>query len=568
MLNEIYVRQFAAHVGYERHIRFHRGLNVILGGEQAENSIGKSTLLLIVDYAFGGDSFGKSDAVKGYAVGDHEIFFAHKFLSGNRYFSRDTAYPTQIREYRDGSYVVPSGSMNIEDFRKLLKEESSLEDPDLSWREGVGAFIRVSESHDVNYEKPLNASSRATDEQGVRTLEKMFGVFQPIKQLEIAAADARKQYNTIRDAAKLGLSAYISIKSERECKKAQEQLDRYKQKLDNLKLATDQRLFEDAVVSSERMIEIKTIINELLQRRDTVIAKISIIDRSKVERQGVDIQQIEALRQFFPNVNVGKLEEIEHFHHKLSEILKDELEVQKDHYRLLIDAIDGQLNQLRTELANMGQSSTLNTEEWNKIGALSGDIQRLQAQIDAWDKTETMKTATKKISEELQTRRPALNRQMSDTINNALKQLNDAVDAGSNPPQLHIKETPKGRQSYTYGTERDTGAGTRAKDVILLDLAVLEHTGLPLLIHDSTLLKNIGDEPIEAIMNLYAKTDLMNKQVFIAFDKHGSYSDKTQRIVEKHAVVSLNADEHSLYGRRWNKVEESVESLQSSKVSE
>ncbi|PLS29550.1 DUF2326 domain-containing protein [Bifidobacterium parmae] len=333
-------------------------------------------------------------------------------------------------------------------------------------------------------------------------------------------------------------------------------LETAERELSDLKLAADQKLFEEGIAALERVIELKATISELLQKRDLLSAKIGIIDRAGISRHDVDVRQIEALRQFFPNVDTGRIGEIEAFHHKLTEILGDELASQKKQYRLMIGAVDNQINRLRTELADMGQTGTLSTEEWNKAGELNGVIQRLQAQIGAWDKTETLKTTMQEASEALRARRPLLIKQMADTVNASLRQLNDAVDAGNNPPELHISETRNGKQSYTFGTERDTGAGTRAKDVVLLDLTVLEHTALPVLIHDSTLLKNIGDEPIESIMALYAKTDVQDKQVFIAFDKRGSYSEKTQRIVDDHTVVSLNADGRSLYGRRWNKIEE------------
>lgn len=149
---------------------------------------------------------------------------------------------------------------------------------------------------------------------------------------------------------------------------------------------------------------------------------------------------------------------------------------------------------------------------------------------------------------------------MTDTINRSLRDLNTVVDAGSNPPELHITETRNGRQTYTLRTERDTGAGTRAKDIILFDLAILRNTNLPVLVHDSTLLKSIGDKPIEAIMTLYAQTGKGHKQVFIAFDKRGSYSEETQRIVDDHIVCILNTGKRSLYGKRWNMVNEESES--------
>ena len=43
-------------------IIFHEGLNTVLGGQSADNSIGKSTFLLIIDYVFGGDTYKYSDA--------------------------------------------------------------------------------------------------------------------------------------------------------------------------------------------------------------------------------------------------------------------------------------------------------------------------------------------------------------------------------------------------------------------------------------------------------------------------------------------------------------------------
>lgn len=453
-----------------------------------------------------------------------------------------------------------SGSLILEDFCRTLKEEAGLEDPDLKWREAAGPFARVSTSHEIDYGKPLNASTRAPDAQAVRTLEKLFGVFQPIKQLEAAAMGARDRYEVMRGAAKLGLSDYISLRSNRDRNNAQARLEAVERELNDLKLSADQKLFEEGIDASERNIELKAAINELLQKRDLLSAKIGIIDRAGIARHDVDVRQIEALRRFFPTADIGMIEEIEAFHHKLTEILGDELAAQKEQYRSMMDSIDNQINRLRTELADMGQTGTLSTEEWDKAGELNGVIQLLQAQIGAWDKTEKLKTTMQEASEELRTRRPLLIKGMADTVNESLKQLNDSVDAGNNPPELRISETRGGKQSYTFGTERDTGAGTRAKDVILLDLTILEHTDLPVLIHDSTLLKNIGDEPIESIMELYAGTDATDKQVFIAFDKRGSYSGKTRRIVADHTVVSLNAGGRELYGRRWNRIEEREES--------
>lgn len=38
-------------------IRFHKGLNAVIGDNDRSNSIGKSTFLMIIDFVFGGDDY-------------------------------------------------------------------------------------------------------------------------------------------------------------------------------------------------------------------------------------------------------------------------------------------------------------------------------------------------------------------------------------------------------------------------------------------------------------------------------------------------------------------------------
>lgn len=62
-------------------IHFKEGLNVILGKEDGENSIGKSSAMLAIDFVFGGNTYIDSDGVK--HIGHHTIFFAFEFDGKN-----------------------------------------------------------------------------------------------------------------------------------------------------------------------------------------------------------------------------------------------------------------------------------------------------------------------------------------------------------------------------------------------------------------------------------------------------------------------------------------------------
>ena len=77
MLKEIRCDKFKSNGRSRPPIVFNDGLNVILGSKNGDNSIGKSTFLMIIDYAFGGNSYGNSSVIK--EINEHIIQF--EFIS-------------------------------------------------------------------------------------------------------------------------------------------------------------------------------------------------------------------------------------------------------------------------------------------------------------------------------------------------------------------------------------------------------------------------------------------------------------------------------------------------------
>lgn len=71
-------------------ISFHEGLNIILGDDDAKNSIGKSTALMVIDFAQGGNSFTEDEAGAINALGHHQYNFSFEFAGQPYYFSRST----------------------------------------------------------------------------------------------------------------------------------------------------------------------------------------------------------------------------------------------------------------------------------------------------------------------------------------------------------------------------------------------------------------------------------------------------------------------------------------------
>ena len=129
-------------------------------------------------------------------------------------------------------------------------------------------------------------------------------------------------------------------------------------------------------------------------------------------------------------------------------------------------------------------------------------------------------------------------------INEEMSKLNDAIYEGSyNAPVLGFTDN-----GYIFFTPDDTGTGIAYKGLVVYDFAVLGLTKLPVLVHDSVVLKQISDDAIERIVELYS---FCGKQVIIALDKQDSYSERTAHLLSESAVLRLANNGQELFGRSW-----------------
>ena len=124
--------------------------------------------------------------------------------------------------------------------------------------------------------------------------------------------------------------------------------------------------------------------------------------------------------------------------------------------------------------------------------------------------------------------------------------INNALYAEQyNAPIIHFTES-----NYLFTTPDDTGTGIAYKGLVVFDLAIAHLTKLPILVHDSVLLKQISDEAVGNILNQYINC---NKQVFIALDKQDSYTETTAALLEQYAKIKLCPNGGELFGYSWGK---------------
>lgn len=90
------LKQIKCNLFNQNTIEFHAGLNVILGDDEAKNSIGKSSALLVIDFAMGGDSLLDDDAGAISFLGHHSYEITFEFGGTPLFVTRSTKQPEVV----------------------------------------------------------------------------------------------------------------------------------------------------------------------------------------------------------------------------------------------------------------------------------------------------------------------------------------------------------------------------------------------------------------------------------------------------------------------------------------
>ncbi len=524
-------------------IRFKHGLNTVLGDDIGSNSIGKSTFLLILDYVFGGKSLTEKAVEVFSYLGHFKLYFCFEFDNTEYRFMRDTSVPQTV--YFCNENYEPKESKMLDEYNSFLFEKYGITLPCITFRNMVNLFLRVYGKENNDEEKPLNAVKNESGAIAIERLIKLFGAFENIAQLKEAADDSENRnkaltkYNTAFKISSLRASEYKALL------KRKESLEKQKDEIE------EQSSFGELDLQTEQYEEINKLKQELDALRRIRNNKNSIVKRlrdNKALSSVITDADLSLLASYFPNVDVKKIEEVDQFHKGLSSILSPEIEVQINLQAALLLELNEQIKDIQNKIKSIANCKSPSAIIINKILQISKEIDSLKERTDSYSQVKNCKEemkSTKKIYTDAKGQSMAL---IQHSLNVKMNEINSFVYSPLyKSPYISFSST---YSSYTLSTQDDRGTGTNYKNLIVFDLAMLELTQVPILIHDSIILKQIADEAIaHIIQKYYSNTD---KQIFIALDKQSSYFKDTSDILEQCKVLELSPKEEALFGESWS----------------
>lgn len=543
MLIEIYCDKFKSYDRIREPIKFHEGLNVIEGEDNGKNSIGKSTFLMCIDFAFGGNDYiDKLKTIKN-NVGDHTIFFTFEFDGQQLYFARDTSAPKIVYKCdKERNKIEP---WSLDEYTAFLKMKYGIHNQQATFRDLVSRYFRIYNRGNIDETLPLRGFSNESPTDSVRSLFKVFNSYEKVKQSEDA-------YNLTSDKKKSLKSAgdfsYIPAITSDKYKQNKLRIEELTQQGQELLEKSKSGAIEIDSQKTEALLALDAKLKVLKRERSLNFNKIDAIKKDK-GLSDINIQtDFDELKTFFPNVNIAKLTEIESFHKELSKILKKEINDLESKTWNIINFLTIQIDELESKKLEIGGSNKISTVVLKQYKDISLELEQLNRENDYYEKMQELKVDEKKDKTTLEETYVYEGKLLSDKINEKMHELNSQIFPDYEDPVLHIKKSG----TYEFKTENDEGTGTNFKGLILLDLAVLSLTNVPALAHDSVTIKNIDDAVTVNIYKAYAS--FHDKQIFTVIDKVKSNENKNlQTIVDEHRVLHLSSGGNELFGRSWAK---------------
>ncbi len=536
MLKEIICDKFN-----QKRVEFHDGLNVVLGDNQGSNSIGKSTFLMIIDYIYGGKDYVMKSTDIQRNVGTHTIKFAFEFNEQKYYYSRNTE-DTETINVCDCEYNI-CDTISIDQYTDKIKKLYDFGYADVSFRDAVGRYARIYGKENLNEKHPLDVVYNETAGKPINSLLKLFGLYESIKELEELAKRKSDELKALNTAQKYH---FISKIGARQRKANDKKLLEFEIEKKNITEELNDRLLDFDSEKTGLILGLKRELSLINRQIRAQKAKLIPLQDNLFGTRTIHEDDIENIKRFFPEADLRQIMEIENFHKEIEIILKKELKEEISNIENMKNLLEESKEVVIKKIKEMTETENLSQVILFKYAEIQKQIENINNQNSFYDKKIVLDTEKKDADIRRVMVRNQQLVQMQNMINNKMEELNDIIYDGTKiSPTISFYNN-----QYVFETVDDTGTGTCYRGMVLFDLSILKLTCLPVLIHDSVLLKQIEDVAIEKILEMYSGT---KKQVFIALDKVMSYNQHSQEILNSNKVLELRPNGNELFGKSWSK---------------
>ena len=381
---------------------------------------------------------------------------------------------------------------------------------------------------------------------------KLYGRYGEVEQQEKVAAEAEDREDTFKAAQKY---EYIPhVKNKTEYKRNKERIITLQALAENLAAKSSDGLLDLDSMQAEKLRELRAKLSSFRRQKTRLQGQLDVIKQSQADSKKTFQRDYDELLYFFPEADAKRLEEVENFHRSLTRILGGEIKDSVVDIEAMIEIVAAEIKRLEEETIRIKKMPNVAMAILDEYAAIKKELQLLIDANEAYDNRERLHTTAQDEKKKLDDLIIAEMAGIDLKLDGIMEEMNSTMYADAmKAPIINVESAT----SYTFYTPDDGGTGMRYKGLILFDLAVLQSSNLPFLVHDSVLLLQIENEVVERILDYYSKSE---KQIFIAFDK--TATEKAMEILKKAEVLHLTRGGNELFGRAWNRQDNVSEGVQ------
>lgn len=543
MLVEMWSPAFKEAFTQRPSIRFTTGLNVIKGATDGANSIGKSSLLLAIDFAFSGSSYLRSGVVE--EVGHHTNYFTFRFDNQDFRFARSTSNPSQV-SVCDENWKLTGTFYNKDQFGVFLAEKYGVNLVHMTWNQMRTSFFRIYGKKNFDEQNPLLGWPGENRETSLKLPLDLFGKFNELQAYDQIKQEATQELGAYKQAQHYKFIPSYATKVA-DIENEQQQIETLQAKREQAIAESRSSHVELNAEATQQRLELRQEINQVERDLVAIDRRIGLLEVTRAFGIRPDQADLDQLQAFFPEADIRAIAEVEQFHLRLADVLKsgakEDLEQLGEERRQLLETQEN----LRRKISELGPGANYSLDFLEYLSEIDAEIGAIKARQQAGETFRRLEARKQSAISAYKNAHEKARVNVEQAINARMAKLTtEIVGHHKNPPVLEIADT----NSYSFRTPHDNGAGTGCRGLVIYDLAMLQLTPLPAVAHDSDILKRCDDESIDGIMEQFARS---KKQVFLAFDRASRYTDRVMEIVEQNTVIELDRDAKSLYGRAWNR---------------
>ncbi|PAZ60051.1 hypothetical protein APX83_11090, partial [Escherichia coli] len=215
-----------------------------------------------------------------------------------------------------------------------------------------------------------------------------------IEEIEKKKAENEVKRKNIDIAFKQGFVKKVNLKEYRQAKQDLNVIDN---KIDTIKKDLDLFAANIKAILDEKSLSLAIEKDKYLKQKTSLESKLFRIEENISDTKPIPKRYFSKVVDFFPTVNIDKLNEVEGFHLSISKILSDELKKEKERLIFQLNEIDAEISIIDLKIKEIAASVDRPEEIIDEVLSLSIKKKEVEDTVNYRERQDDLKQASSTI---------------------------------------------------------------------------------------------------------------------------------------------------------------------------